>query len=403
MISFEINFAMMKFYKLFSDPRYKYFLLLICAIIPASCKNKPNTSIEGNFRSAENKVLMLEYLNINQSELIDSLGIKRNGNFKFKIFVDQPGIYTLRNENGKIINLLISAGEKLTVKGGYNEFDKDYSVVGSPDSEFLRLLAQKLSDTRNQLKLLDETYKKATNPDEFQTNEYLIRRNGIIKNQRDYSISFIIGHLSSLASIYALYQKFTPQELVLNENRDIQYMKIVADTLSVKYPNSVFVSTFVNDARSAEKRYSNLIGLNKKIQEAHTGMPDIKYPDIKGNIRSLSSLKGKTVLLYFWSVYSDPDDKLNPAIEKIYRKYKNKGFEVFAVCIDKNSENWLKMINYDELSYINMLGSDFPDSEAAHAYNLRTIPSTYLIDKEGNIIARDIYGIELEKWLENRL
>jgi hypothetical protein len=88
---------------------------------------------------------------------------------------------------------------------------------------------------------------------------------------------------------------------------------------------------------------------------------------------------------------------------KIYRKYKNKGFEVFAVCIDQNHDNWLKMIRFDELSFINIHAPDFPDSETANSYNLKVVPSTYLIDKEGNIMARDIYGTELEKWLDNKL
>jgi peroxiredoxin len=377
-----------------------YTILILVAV---SCKNRPNACVEGNFRYAEKGSLNLEYFDINKTRLIDSIRIKKDGNFRFRFFVEQPALYILKNDNGKIINLLISPGEKVKINGDYKELDKNYSVTGSPDSEFIRQLVEKLTDTRNQLKLLDGTYRGKTDITEIQAGEYLTRRNEIIKDQRDFSISFIIEHLSSMASIYALYQKLNPEELVLNENRDIQYMKIVADTLSVKYPRSGFVSTFVNDARSAEKRYLNLIGIQKKIIEAQNGLPDIRYPDTAGNLRSLSSLKGKTVLLYFWSVYSDASKQQNPVFERIYNRYKNKGFEIFAVCIDQNPDNWLKMIKFDELSYINILGPDFPDSETAHAYNLRSVPSTYLLDKKGNIMARELYGTELEKWLDNVL
>jgi peroxiredoxin len=381
-------------------------LVLFCTVlilIATSCKNRPNVCVEGKLRYAEKGSLNLEYLDINKTRLIDSIRVKKDGNFRFKIFVEQPALYILKNENGKIINLLISPGENVKIDGDYKEFDKNYSVTGSPDSEFIRQLVEKLADTRNQLKLLDGTYKGKTELTEIQANEYLIRRKEIIKDQRDFSISFIIEHLSSMASIYALYQKLNPEELVLNENRDIQYMKIVADSLSGKYPRSGFVTTFVNDARSAEKRYMNLIGIQKKIVEAQSGLPDIKYPDAGGNLRSLSILKGKTVLLYFWSVYSDASEQQNPVFEKIYNRYKNKGFEIFAVCIDSNPDNWLKMIKFDELSFINTFGPDFPDSEIAHAYNLRSVPASYLLDKEGNIMARELYGTELEKWLDNVL
>jgi peroxiredoxin len=368
-----------------------------------SCKDRPNAVVEGKLRNADKNFIKLEYLDANKTILIDSLGIKRDGSFRFKTLVRQPGLYILRTENGKIINLLISAGEKIRIDGDYKDFDKKYSVSGSSESEYIRQLVEKLNDTRSQLKNLDETYRGKTDLTQNQATEYLIRRNEIIKDQRDFSISFIIEHLSSMASIYALYQKLSPEELVLSENRDIQYMKIVADTLSIRYPRSAFVSTFVNDARSSERKYTNLINIQKKIVEAENSFPDISYPDAQGIPRSLSSLKGKTVLVYVWSVYSDVTSQLNPDMEKIYKKYKNKGFEIFALCIDKSNDNWLKMINFDELSFINTIGPDFPDSKAAQAYNLRAIPSTYLIDKEGNIMARDLFGAELEKWLDNKL
>jgi peroxiredoxin len=378
-------------------------LLAIMALIAFSCKNRPNSVVEGKLRNSEKNSLKLEYLNINKTQLVDSIRLDKDGSFRFKLFIEQPGLYILKSENGKIINLLISPGEKVKIDGDYLELDKKYSIIGSPDSEFIRQLVEKLTDTRNQLKMLDGKYRNTPKLTELEANEYYIRRNDIIKDQRDFSISFIIDHLSSMASIYALYQKLSPEELVLNENRDIQYMKILADTLSVKYPGSDFVATFINDARSAEKRYKNLIGLQKKILEAQNGFPDISYPDPDGNLRSLGSLKGKTVLLYFWSVYSDATKQINPGIEKIYRKYKTKGFEVFGVCIDKTRDNWLKMIKFDELTFINTIGPDFPDSDAANAYNMRAVPTNYLLDKEGNIMARDLYGTELEKWLDNTL
>ncbi len=381
----------------------RILIFALVAFAAVSCKDRPNAIVEGSFRNTEKYSIKLEYLDINKTSQIDSAGVKKDGKFRFKLFVEEPGLYILRNESGKIINLFISPGEKIKIDGDFQEFDKNYSVTGSPESEFVRQLVEKLSDTRTRLKDLDSKYRGNNALTEVQASEYLIRRKEIIKEQRDFSISFIVEHLSSIASAYALYQKLGPDELVLGENRDIQYMKIVADTLSVKYPTSSFVKTFVNDARTAEKRYNNLIGIQKKIIESQSGLPDISYPDPAGNIKSLSTLRGKTVLLYFWSVYSDASKQQNPLFEKIYRKYKSKGFEIFAVCVDKNPENWMKLVRFDELSFINTIGPDFPDSQSAFAYNMRSIPSTYLLDKEGNILARNLYGTELEKWLDNKL
>ncbi len=378
-------------------------LCILIALFSVSCKNRPNTIVEGKFRNAGKSFVKLEFLDINKTILIDSAGLKKDGSFRFKILADQPGIYILKNEKGKIINLLLSPGEKVKIESDYGIFEKDYSVMGSSESELIRQLVEKLSDTRGQIKTLESEYKDENHLPNERTNEYFIRNKEIIKDQRDFSISFILDHLTSLSSIYALYQKISPEVLVLGENRDIQFMKIVADSLSVKYPDSDFVKTFVNDARSAEKRYNNMIGLQKKIMEANTGMPDISYPDASGKVISLSSLEGKTVLLYFWSINSEASRQQNRVFEGIYQKYCRQGFEILAVCVDNDRENWLKLIRFEELSYINTFGPDFPNSENSRLYNLRSIPSNYLIDKEGEIIARDLYGSELEKWLDNKL
>ncbi len=378
-------------------------ILAFFTLFVYSCGKNSNTVIEGKLRKAERSALTIEYLNINNTIVLDSIRIKKDGGFKFKIPVKEPGIYILKSETGKIISLLLSPGEKITIDGDYLEMDKKYSVIGSPESENIRQLVEKLTETRSNLKNLDIKYRENPNLTEVQLNEYYTQKAQIIKEQRDFSISFIVEHLASISSIYALYQKISPEELVLNENKDIQFMKIVADSLTKKYPESAFVSTFVKDARTAEKRYYNLIGLQKKILQAEDGLPDLAYPDSNGNIRKLSSLKGKTVLLYFWSAYSKESTQLNPIFERTYRKYKSKGFEIFAVCIDQERENWLKLIRFDELSFINTLGSDFADSDLARTYNVRAIPANYLIDKEGNIISRDIYGAELETWLDNKL
>ncbi len=381
-------------------------LVALCvstSLLAVSCKDRPNTLVEGTLRNPQKGAVKLEYLNVNKTELIDSVGIKKNGDFRFKVYLDQPGLYVLKNQEGKIINLLISPGEQVKIDGDCQAFDTDYSVMGSPDSEYIRQLVEKLSYTRSQIKVLEDPYRGNVEFTEEEATEFLIRRNEIIKDQRDFSISFIIEHLSSIASIYALYQKINPDELVLSENRDIQYMKIVADTLSVKYPDSEFVRTFVNDARLAEKRYNNLIGIQKKINEAQYGFPDISYPDTTGAMRSLSSLKGKVVLVYFWSLYSDAAKMHNPAFEKTYEKYKNKGFEIYSVCVDKNPEHWRRVVKYENLSFTNVFGPDFPDSEASVSYNLQSIPSDFLLDRNGDILARDLYGPELERWLDNKL
>jgi peroxiredoxin len=212
--------------------------------------------------------------------------------------------------------------------------------------------------------------------------------------------------LNSVASIYALYQTISPGQYVLGENRDIQYMKIVADSVSTKYPEAPFVKSFVADARSSEQKFYTVKALNEKIKSgnlASTQIPDLIIPDTKGDSISLTSLKGKIVLLYFWASQSEDSRKMNLSLKKIYDKNREKGFEVYAVALEKDKDQWKKTIRFEELDWINVNELTFPASRAAMLYNVTNLPTSFLINKQGDIVARDIYGSELQKWLDNLL
>jgi peroxiredoxin len=385
--------------------RKHLILILILTLSISSCK-KNNTFIEGTVKMGDKKMLYLDYLNINKTETIDSMKIKRNGLFGFSINLEYPGIYLLRNDKGEIISLLPHPGEKLWVETNYDNFDKLYSVSGSKESEYIRQLVEKLNDTRDRLNKLDETLGSLSNTNEEQAREYINRRKEIIKEQRDFSIHFIIEHLNSVASIYALYQTISPGQYVLGENRDIQYMKIVADSVSTKYPEAPFVKSFVADARSSEQKFYTVKALNEKIKSgnlASTQIPDLIIPDTKGDSISLTSLKGKIVLLYFWASQSEDSRKMNLSLKKIYDKNREKGFEVYAVALEKDKDQWKKTIRFEELDWINVNELTFPASRAAMLYNVTNLPTSFLINKQGDIVARDIYGSELQKWLDNLL
>ncbi len=377
------------------------FILL--SLFLFSCKERDNIVIRGQIDNGARKMLYLDYLRVNKTETLDSLRIKRDGTFSFSFYSANPGIYILRNANGKIINLLPYPGEELTVRADYNTFDSGYTVAGSKESEYLRQLVTKIKDTRERLEKLNDAYGSLSNVTEEQASEYIAKRKAIIKDQRDFSIQFIIEHLNSLASIYAIYQEITEGQYVLGENKDIQYMKIVADSVSKAHPDVDLVESFVNDARNAEQRFYNLKGLSKKLEEAEVGIPDIKLPNTQGDSISLSSLKGKTVLVYFWSAMSEESRDLNPQLKKIYDQNKDKGFEIYAIAMNNSEDLWKRAVRYDELDWINVSELTYPESKAALVFNVNVLPSTFLLNKDGEVVARDIYGKELQKWLDNML
>lgn len=124
--------------------------------------------------------------------------------------------------------------------------------------------------------------------------------------------------------------------------------------------------------------------------------PEISLPNTKDSIVNLSSFKGKVVLVDFWASWCGPCRAANPFVVKLYKKYKNRGFEVFGVSIDSKKSAWLKAIKQDKIKYTQVNDADAWNSRIAELYKVYQIPTSFLLDKTGKIIAVDLEGKALE-------
>ena len=132
--------------------------------------------------------------------------------------------------------------------------------------------------------------------------------------------------------------------------------------------------------------------------------PEIASMSPDGDTITLSSLKGKkTKLIYFWASWCSFCEEENTDLVRIYKKYKSKGFEVYAVALDEDKEEWLSSINKYKLAWINVSDLQGWDSKYVNTYNVSATPTTYLLDKENRIVAKDLIGYELERELESIL
>lgn len=132
--------------------------------------------------------------------------------------------------------------------------------------------------------------------------------------------------------------------------------------------------------------------------------PEIQLPDPEGKILKLSSLRGQVVLLDFWASWCGPCRHENPVTVAAYEKYKDKGFTVFSVSLDRSKAKWIQAIQADNLSWENHVSDlRFWESSAAAKYNIESIPATFLLDQNGKIIAQDLRGSDLEKAISKAL
>jgi peroxiredoxin len=379
-----------------------FIIVLIVAITGFSC-NSTKTEISGLISGGEDISLTFERLDVNRTSVLDSVKTDKDGSFHVKLGIEEPELYILKNDDGALINLLVSPGEKISVNSNYDSFGSDYTVTGSEESEGIQILVDQLDQTRSTLDSLQAVAGTIGDPENPQFE--LVRNTyaqSIIKQKR-FTIKYLVEHMSSLSSVYALYQKYDEETLVLNLENDLQYFKAVADSLEISYPNSSLTKSLRADVEQREAAFQEEAKLNALLDMADevSGMLDLSIPDRDGNEIALSSLKGKVTLVTFWASGNNNSIQALLQLQSTYNKYHAKGFEVYAISMDNNKINWMNAMDFNEFKWINVSELSFPESTAAILYNISELPSTFLINREGDIVAKNLYGRNLETWLDN--
>lgn len=343
-------------------------------------------------------MVYLEKLEISGAIPFDSSKIDSKGNFELSGSVSYPTFFLLKLNDQKFITLLIDSLENITFSADFINFSKDYKIEGSIGSEKVKELNNQLASTNNKLDSINALIVMNGNKPNEQRAKWLTEMNEVYTNQKDFSKKFIDENPFSLASVLAIYQKFNNGDYII---QDLQSLKVTASALHSMYPNSVHAQTLYKDTEKLVKDIRKQ-ELKEFIAQYGQNSPEIELPNTKGKNVSLSSLKGKVVLVQFWSAIDKTSRVMNKVLSENYKQYKSKGFEIYQVSIDTNKEAWLKAIEDDNLNWINV--GDMEGSIAAlNSFNIRTIPANYLLDKDGNIVARNLKGPEIHQKLNEIL
>lgn len=131
--------------------------------------------------------------------------------------------------------------------------------------------------------------------------------------------------------------------------------------------------------------------------------PEVALPTANGDTVRLSSLKGKVVLLDFWASWCGPCRVSNKGLAKLYPKFRDKGFEILGVSLDEDHTDWQKAVKKDKISWLQVIDDGGWESVTANKWRISAIPTSYLINRDGILIAMDLEGKELEKALNQLL
>ena len=379
--------------------------LFIFLIAFSSCKDN-NFSVSGQFENASGETIIFQRLNLNGTEHIDSMKIKKDGSFEFEANkLMEPTFFQVTINPNRTLVLLIDSTENILVKGDMKAFDASVQVLQSEGSKELLKINKKAADLQKSIQSKLKEINDLTHEDSFKKEQLQGEINKEIEAYKEYIYNYIFENPRSFVSYYALFQNILDLPIfdVMDPKDHISFATL-ATSLNMLYPESERVKhlyQYVLDAKATMKqqKLSNIL-----LDNAETvGSPEIEENDIDGNKVKLSDLRGKVVLLSFWAAWDEASRKENKNILKVYNKYHSKGFEVFQVSLDKSKVLWESAIKQDNLPWINVSDLKYTSSYWARLYNINKIPANYLISKNGDLIGKDLFGTMLDEKIADAL
>lgn len=358
-------------------------VLFACAAVFTSCKDKNAFVLDGEIDNPKDikKVYLLE-TNGNQLEIVDSAALSDRNRFSFKRAAPSAALYKLK-VGGVMYDLIAQNGDEINFKTNALDTTNTYDISGSPASDKIKVF-NKISVHYNNINdkiLADYEYQTKT-LNHPAPPVYASSMEQLKKNQKAYAeatLRFMHDNESSIAAFYAS-NSLDPMGY---EKELIDY----AEQIKNRFPENTKVNDF-------KKHMAEL----KPTSVGHQA-PDFTMLDINDQPVKLSDYHGKYTMLDFWASWCAPCRQENPNVVKMYALFKAKGLNILGISLDEKKDDWQKAINADQLTWRHASELKNFDSPVVKAYHVEAIPSNFIIDPKGTIIAKNLSGSELEDFL----
>lgn len=373
----------------------------VIMLAAVSCTEK-KFNINGSIAQANDSVLYLENIGIDGITAVDSLKLGENGDFSFSHTAPEaPEFYRLRISD-QIINISIDSTETVTVKADYPTMAQQYTVEGSEESNVIKELSAKQMQLREALLKIENN----------EALSYQVAGDSIMKvievYKDDIKNNYIFKNPNKASSYFALFQTigsyliFNPRE---NE-ADIKAFAAVATSWDVYYPEAVRGKNLHNIAIEGMKN----IRLMQNKQAASsidlsqieaTNIINVSLLDNKGNLRNLTDLKGKVVMLDFHIYGGEASTKRIMLLRELYSKYNSQGFEIYQVGLNDDEHFWKTQT--EALPWICVHDKQGANSVTLRQYNVQSIPTFFIIDKTNTLHKRDLQIEDIDAEIKSLL
>jgi peroxiredoxin len=377
--------------------------LIGAALAATSCSNK-KFHIEGNIANAKDSTLYLENISLNGPIKIDSVKLDKEGAFDFSENAADsvcPNFYRLRIA-GQSVNLSIDSTETVTVNAKWPQMSTQYTVRGSEDCSRIKELSLM------QMQLQSRVNAIAQNPSFGMDSSEVAIGNIIEAYKSKVKVNYIFKEPMKASSYYALFQTIQlggQNTLIFNpqaSKADVQVFAAVATSWDTFYPGSqrgknlhqIALQGMKNIRIVAAQRAQRLAS----SQVSNTGIIDLQLTDNKNQVQALSSLKGKVVMLDFHLFASDQSMQRIMWLRSLYNKYHKEGFEIYQVSVDPDESFWKQQTA--SLPWICVRDQGGVQGQSLQEYNVQTIPTYFLIDRNNVLQKRDVQIKNIDKEIQ---
>jgi thiol-disulfide isomerase/thioredoxin len=391
--------------------KLKLGLWAIIVIAAQACGSQEGTNINGTVENSDEVyVVKPSPQGMDTISVIDS----RDGSFSFNTMdLDTADFFLLQTTDQYNLPVFVQPDEDIEVIiTGSTPQDRKYTVEGSVESKRIMRVGEIMNSAREAIDTLNAQSQASSQEEMLQKKTELDAAfEQIVSNTRNDFKALIDEDPSSMANIFIFPQQLNRIQLIDIKEEAPYYDKVIA-AIKERYPGNKHILNFENQVdqfRKQQEMQKRMQDISQNIQPG-TPAPDIALPGLNGELKKLSDLKGKVVLVDFWAAWCKPCRMENPNVVRMYQEYSSKGFDVFSVSLDglPNQPNaraaWEGAIQQDNLMWSNHV-SDLQgwNSSVVGQYGFQGIPYTVLVGRDGNILATNLRGPGLEAKLKEVL
>lgn len=318
---------------------------------------------------------------------LETVALDANNDFYFEGNTPDPGLYTLLIGERPYM-LVLENGEAVEFEVDLKK-PSDYKISGSKTSAKLKALDAVRETFQQQQTALGEEFEQRMNSGEEAAvvqSDLMTKSEQFIADLSEQVVQFSLDNKDNLAGFYGMLILYT-----VDPTGQEQALVAYAEEAKGLFPNNEAVQSF-----AAHMEQIKPLSIGQMAPDFGSLTPDGK--EVK-----LSDLRGQYVLLDFWAAWCGPCRQENPNIVEQYHRFKDKGFTVLGVSLDRDRDAWLKAIEDDKLEWTQISDLKMWDSEPGQLYNITAIPASFMIDPDGKIVGKNLRGPALKQFLEKNL